>query len=255
MSRTALDGAPPSDPSPLPSSSVLGGSTTAPGDPELWTNWHADPDPLTRDWAARDPDVRLMLAVRAGVPGAFERIVARYQNRLLGIVAHLVGRVSGRSDETEDLVQEVFLRVHRARSSYAPRSKFSTWLFTIANHVVSNHLRSKERRPTVAASATTAASTSPSGAAHPLGALASAPSREATPSTQLKRDELAQVVQEALDGLGEDQKLAVLLQKFEDLGYAEIAAITGKSEAAVKSLLARARRTLRERLQAYLDPD
>ncbi|ADV60792.1 RNA polymerase, sigma-24 subunit, ECF subfamily [Isosphaera pallida ATCC 43644] len=246
MSRPTLDGAPPSNPSPLPMSSGLGGVAGIPGGPECWNHWLADPDPLTRDWAARDPDVRLMLATRAGVPGAFERIVSHYQDRLLGIVAHLVGRGSGTSDETEDLVQEIFLRVHRARTSYTPRSKFSTWLFTIANHVVANHLRSKGRRPWVTASATTMA---------PTGVLASAPSREATPSTQLKRDELARVVQEALNELSEDQKLAVLLQKFEDLGYAEIAAILGKSEAAVKSLLARARRTLRERLQAYLDGD
>ena len=76
--------------------------------------------------------------------------------------------------------------------------------------------------------------------------------REGTPSAQLRKVELSQVIQEALDVLGEDQKMAVLLNKFEEMSYAEIAEVMGRSEAAVKSLLARARNTLREQLEPYL---
>ena len=90
---------------------------------------------------ALDPDVRLMLEVRDGNAAAFEELVSRYQGRLLTVLRHLVG---GR-EQAEDLTQEVFLRVYRARQSYQPGAKFSTWLFTIANHVAANALRSRSR--------------------------------------------------------------------------------------------------------------
>src|SRR4051812_424090 len=86
-----------------------------------------------------------MLQVRGDVQGAFEVLVERYQHRLLGVLTHLIGR----AEEAEDLTQEVFLRVYRARRGYRPRAKFSTWLFTIANNVALNHLRGKGRNPSV----------------------------------------------------------------------------------------------------------
>ncbi len=190
---------------------------------------------------ARDPDVRLMLQVRDDVPGAFEVLVGRYQHRLVGVLAHLVGR----PDEAEDLTQDVFLRIYRARKGYKPKAKFSTWLFTVANNLALNHLRNKGRNPTVAP-----AGESTSGA---CGALASrAVAREGTASAQMRKVELSDVVREALDVLGEDQKLAVLLNKFEDMSYADIAEVMGRSEPAIKSLLARARTHLREQLEPYL---
>ena len=79
---------------------------------------------------ALDPDVRLMLEVRDGNAAAFEELVLRYQGRLLTVLRHLVGS----REQAEDLAQEVFLRVYRARESYQPGAKFSTWLYTIANH-------------------------------------------------------------------------------------------------------------------------
>ena len=90
---------------------------------------------------ALDPDVRLMLEVREGNAAAFEELVSRYQGRLLTVLRHLVGS----REQAEDLTQEVFLRVYRARQSYEPGAKFSTWLFTIANHVAANALRSRSR--------------------------------------------------------------------------------------------------------------
>ena len=87
--------------------------------------------------ALRDPDIRLMLRVRDDEPGAFEELVEQYQHRLVAVMHHLVGN----AEEAEDLAQEVFLRVYRARKKYRPRSKFSTWLFTIANNLALNCLR------------------------------------------------------------------------------------------------------------------
>ena len=89
-----------------------------------------------------DPDVRLMLQVRDGSAAAFEELVLRYQNRLLTVLEHLVNS----REQAEDLAQEVFLRVFRARKRYEPAAKFSTWLFTIANNVASNARRSRAHR-------------------------------------------------------------------------------------------------------------
>src|SRR5438105_9884367 len=95
--------------------------------------------------ALRDPDVRLMLRVRDDEAGAFEELVEAYQHRLLAVMHHLVGS----AEAAEDLAQEVFLRVYRARHKYRPRAKFSTWLFTIANNLALNHLRARQRKPVV----------------------------------------------------------------------------------------------------------
>jgi RNA polymerase sigma-70 factor (ECF subfamily) len=202
----------------------------------------ANTDELEKELQARDPDVKLMLQVRDEVQGAFETLVQRYQDRLVGILAHLIG---GDPAAAEDLAQDVFLRVYRARKGYRPRAKFSTWLFTIANNVALNHLRGKGRDPSVRFGDNT-----DSQALRPTEN--SVPSAEGTPSTQMRQAELSEVVREAVSALGEDQRMAVLLNKFEEMSYAEIAEVMGKSEAAIKSLLARARTNLRDRLEPYL---
>jgi RNA polymerase sigma-70 factor (ECF subfamily) len=183
-----------------------------------------------------------MIQVRDDVQGAFEVLVERYQHRLLGVMAHLIGK----REEAEDLTQEVFLRIYKARKGYRARARFSTWLFTIANNLALNHLRGKSRNPTVALERSPA-DTSPN--FRPGERVVS---RDGTASAQMRKVELAEVVREALDELGDDQKMAVLLNKFEEMSYAEIAEAMGRSEPAVKSLLARARNNLRERLEPYL---
>ena len=196
---------------------------------------------LERQLAARDPDVRLMLQVRDDVPGAFEVLVRRYQNRLIGVLTHLVGDPS----DAEDLAQEVFLRIYRVRKGYRPQAKFSTWLFTIANNLALNHLRSKGRRATGSLDSGTE-----SRPGLPAAERVAAPG--GTASGQLRQEELGDVVRKAVSTLGDDQRMAVLLNKFEDMSYAEIATVMNRSEAAVKSLLARARMELRSQLEPYL---
>src|SRR5437764_3166486 len=95
--------------------------------------------------ALRDPDTRLMIGVRDDQPGAFEELVERYQHRLVSILHHLVGN----AEEAEDLAQEVFLRIYRARKKYHGKAKFCTWLFTIANNLAMNSLRSRQRKPAI----------------------------------------------------------------------------------------------------------
>lgn len=199
---------------------------------------------LEQQLQARDPDVRLMLQVRDDVQGAFEVLVERYQHRLLGILTHLVGDTA----EAEDLAQEVFLRIYRSRKAYKPRAKFSTWLFTIANNLASNHLRGKGRHPRMGLEG--GAASPDSTVMRPVVDRLSATG--GTPSAQMRQVELSEVVRAALEQLGEDQRMAVLLNKFEEMSYAEIADVMGRSEPAIKSLLSRARTHLRERLEPYL---
>jgi RNA polymerase sigma-70 factor, ECF subfamily len=199
----------------------------------------------SRQLALRDPDVRLMLRVRDDEAGAFEEMVGRFQNRLVGIMHHLVGD----AEEAEDLAQEVFLRVYRARKKYHPRSKFSTWLFTIANNLALNSLRSRQRKPVVPLPA------QDSGPLGPRPAERVVPDRGTGPMQKVQKQELAAQIRRALEGLNERQRVAVVLNKFEDMNYAEIAEVMGLTTKAVKSLLSRARENLRQALKDYIYMD
>src|SRR5947209_3880712 len=187
-----------------------------------------------------------MIRVRDGDTVAFEELVEKYQHRLVAVLHHLLGDAS----DAEDVAQEVFLRVYRARKKYRARSKFSTWLFTIANNLALNALRSRQRKPVVRLN------TRDSG---PLGARPAeqlvAASSSSQPIRKIQKNELTDVVRRALDGLNERQRLAVLLNKFEDMGYAEIAEVMGLTVKAVKSLLCRARMNLRDALKDYVFMD
>jgi RNA polymerase sigma-70 factor (ECF subfamily) len=196
-------------------------------------------------FALRDPDIRLMLRVRADEPGAFEELVERYQRRLVAVMHHLVGN----AEEAEDLAQEVFFRVYRGRSRYRPRSKFSTWLFTIANNLALNALRARQRKPS------TALNTRDSGPLGPRPAEQLVQDEGTGPMQRVQKQELSEVIRRALDGLNERQRMAVVLNKFEDMGYSEIAEVMGLSPKAIKSLLSRARTNLRAALTDYIYMD
>jgi len=187
-----------------------------------------------------------MLQVRDDEPGAFEEMVERYQHRLVGIMNHLVGN----KEEAEDLAQEVFLRVYRARKKYRPRSKFSTWVFTIANNLALNSLRARQRKPVVPL-----LSPVDSGPMTPGAQEQMVPDPGTGPVQKVQKVELAGRIREALDGLNERQKMAVVLNKFEDMNYAEIAEVMGLTTKGVKSLLSRARTNLRAALTGYVHMD
>ncbi len=191
-----------------------------------------------------DPDVRLMLRVRDDDAAAFEELVLRYQTRLVSIMQHLVAV----RDQAEDLAQEVFLRVYRARKRYRPDAKFATWLFTIANNVASNANRSQSRRREVHASN----SPGDGSAGIPLEQLAVAASG-AMPARRLDKVERAEIVRQAVTSLNERQRMALLLSKFEGMSYAEIAESMGLTIQATKSLLSRARDNLRVLLEPYIE--
>ncbi len=196
-----------------------------------------------RRYTLSDPDVRLMLQVRDDNAAAFEELVVRYQGRLITVLGHLVGS----RDQAEDLTQEVFLRVYRARKSYVVGAKFSTWLFTIANNVASNALRSRSRRRETTLQSR---ESGPMGA-RPLDVMVRASSSQ-MPTRQIDKAEMREIVRMAIGVLNERQRMAVLLSKFENMSYADIAKTMDLSPQAIKSLLSRARGNLREVLEPYL---
>lgn len=189
-----------------------------------------------------DPDVQLMLRVVGGDHAAFEDLVSRYQDRLLGFFFHLVG------DRTlaEDMAQEVFMRVYRSRERYSAKARFSTWLFRIAHNLASNQKRGLSRRREVPLSGT-------DDAEHEVRAEEEILAEKSAlmPTRQIDSREVRDVVRAALDSLNERQKTAVLLHKFEGMSYHDIGEIMGLNIVAVKSLLSRARGKLKEALEGY----
>jgi RNA polymerase sigma-70 factor, ECF subfamily len=191
----------------------------------------------------RDPDVQRMLRVRDDDEAAFGELVEAYQNRLIGIFTHVLHDRSA----AEDLAQEAFLRVYRARHRYQPTAKFATWLFRIANNLASNRLRSLSRRKEVSLKVSESGPLGP----RPEEKLAIEKSA-LMPARQLDNQEMREVVRQSLDTLNERQRMALLLNKFEHMSYADIAASMDLSIQAVKSLLTRARENLRLQLEPYL---
>ncbi len=185
-----------------------------------------------------------MLEVRDGNAAAYEELMKRYQNRVLTFLE----QYTGNRHQAEDLAQDVFMRVYRARKHYAPGAKFSTWLFTITTNVAKNAQRSRSRRHEVNLEGR---ESGPMGV-RPLETIAEVSSGQ-IPARALDRAEARDIVRLAVQSLNERQRMAVLLSKFEGMSYAEIAEAMGQSVQAVKSLLSRARGNLRDVLEPYFD--
>lgn len=184
-----------------------------------------------------------MLQVREGNAAAFEVLVERHQTRLVTLLQHMVGNRS----QAEDLAQEVFLRVYRARQRYVPAAKFSTWLYTITQNVASNSLRKSSRRKEVNLT------NSPSGSmpVRPLDSMAKDRS-SLMPARMADQKEMGEVIETAITSLSPRQRMAMLLSKYEGMSYQEIADTMELTTQAVKSLLSRARANLRDALEPYL---
>ncbi|HEY1380747.1 MAG TPA: sigma-70 family RNA polymerase sigma factor [Gemmataceae bacterium] len=191
----------------------------------------------TRPAFGSDADAARMVRARRGDVAAFAELVHRYWPSVVGKFV----RQLGDRQEAEDLAQEVFLRLYRARGRYRPRAKFATWLYHVAANVARNAVRSRRRRP-----------------CRPLARLCGPqpddafsqrylPDRGDGPSRPLERAELAGQVRGALAALAGRQRRAIELQ-FEDRSYREIARRLALTPEATKSLLYRARQQLKETL-------
>lgn len=183
-------------------------------------------------------DIELMTRVREGDAEAFAMIVERHQHRVVGTIAKMLGSIT----EAEDVAQQVFLRVWRSAPRWKPTAKFTTWLLTITRNLVFNEVRRQKRSRTSSLDEESEQNM---------------PEREdvsvISPAQELANRELEQVIDAAIAELGEQSRMALILRRYEELPYEEIAEILGTTVPAVKSLLFRARTELRARLSAYLN--
>lgn len=195
-----------------------------------------EPSPAgTSDEDAKD--VQLMQLVSAGETAAFEELVERHQRLVTGTVARMLGSNS----DVEDIAQQVFVRVWKSAKRYVPRAKFTTWLLKITRNLVFNELRRRSRHPQ------SPLQTEPEEEERPIK-----DERALAPDASLLEQELQGAIEAAITHLPETQRLAVVLRRYDELSYEEIAEVLDQSVPAVKSLLFRARTELRTRLSRYL---
>ena len=182
-----------------------------------------------------DSDLDLMLRVRQGDSASFDELLRRYRLPLVKYFCRMV------RDQAlaEDLAQEAFLRVYKARHRYRPDARFTTWLYRIATNLALNAIRDAGYR-------------------HPQGYNGRADDGEtprefvdpkALVEQELIETDRGRMIREAIEALPENQRAAVILHKYQDVDYRQIAGILKLSESAVKSLLFRAYETLRMRLE------
>jgi RNA polymerase sigma-70 factor, ECF subfamily len=185
-------------------------------------------------------DVQLMLDVKAGDEQSFELLLQRYRTPLVNFLYRMV-RVR---EEAEDLAQEVFLRVYRARQDYVPSAKFTTWLFRIATNLALNSVRdNRHQRMEVSLDAPVTVDAE-DGDEKVLDVAEKNPNIE----QHLIEEARKNMIHHAIDKLPAKQRAAVLLHKYQELDYGDIARILECSESALKSLLFRAYETLRVEL-------
>ena len=208
----------------------------------------AQPPALFRNMTGQEPnppgrtpedteDIRLMRLAAEGDTTAFEHLVERHQRMVVGTV----GRMLGTSSDAEDIAQQVFVRVWKNLKRYEPRAKFTTWLLKITRNLVFNELRRRSRHPAVPLQSETDEEERPLKDEHAT-----------SPDATLLEHELQEAVDAAIAQLPETQRMAVILRRYEELSYEEIAEALDQSVSAVKSLLFRARTELRESLKRYL---
>ena len=190
---------------------------------------------------ANDTDVDLMLRVKAGDEDAFRELIERHQRAVISVIHRAIGDAW----EAEDLAQRVFIQVFRSARRYKPTAKFTTWLYTITHNAIRNEYRRRARH----AAESFDALTQPGETGEPGAQLADP--RATDPSRQIVERELQEKIQTAIQLLPAAQRTAVILCRFEGLPYEEIAAVLDCSVSAVKSLLHRARETLKEQLRGY----
>lgn len=184
---------------------------------------------------ALEQDAQLMLQVRAGDDASFDLLLRKYRCPIVGYLTRMVRNQA----VAEELAQEVFLRVYKARSGYEPSAKFATWLYRIASRVALNAIRDRK------AESGDRSLDEPLAGGQPVQPADSRPTRE----QELVAEARLAAVRQAIAALPGNQRSAVLLHKYHELDYSQIAAALGCSVSSVKSLLFRAYGTLRSRLE------
>jgi len=182
-----------------------------------------------------------MLRFQSGEESCFEELVERHKQRVFNIAYRYLGNI----DDAEDAAQQVFINVYNAQKTYAPKAQFTTWLYTICKNTCLKTFR-KKRLKTVSIDADLELEQDD------LSFQLPDPNAP-TPLENAINSERDLAVKAAIDSLPENQKMVVILCKYEQLSYEKIAEITGFSIKAVKSLLHRARVNLKEKLSGYFN--
>lgn len=179
----------------------------------------------------------LMRRIAHGDEQAFRSLVERHQRLVIGTVARMIA-----GSDAEDISQQVFVSVWKSASRWRPQSqaKFTTWLLTITKRLVFNESRRRSRSQLIPQ-------------AREEVSFPEYPDPSLSPDEQILNAELHQAIKVAMASLSEKERLAVILRQHEDLPYQEIALVLGVSLPSVKSLLFRARISLKERLGRYLE--
>ncbi|MCE9587226.1 MAG: sigma-70 family RNA polymerase sigma factor [Verrucomicrobia bacterium] len=177
-----------------------------------------------------------MLLVASGDYGAFRRLVERHQGLVIATVARMIG-----ISDAEDIAQQVFLNVWKSAPRWRPEARFTTWLLIIAKRLVFNESRRRTRTRLIPQSR------------DPDEERADHPDGTPGPDQQILERELHRAIEQALASLPEKERLALILRRYENMPYEEIATVLSLSLPAVKSLLFRARNTLKEKLGPYLE--
>ena len=186
-------------------------------------------------------DAEVMLRVKAGDDAAFDYLVQKYRRPIISFMY----RMAHNAATAEELAQEVFLRVYRSRANYEPSAKFSTWLYRIATNLGVNHARDT-RHERAENTLNLDEADSETGQTPDLA--------DKTPTVEeeiLRRERLA-AIRQKVEALPERQRMAVLMHKYQQMGYRQIAEVLKLSESATKSLLFRAYETLRTQLKPFV---
>ena len=196
---------------------------------------------LTQGWGSPD-NAQLVTAHLSGDPRAFQELVARYHGRLI----NFVNRMIRDRERAEDLVQEVFIRVHRHLSRFDPTRQFSTWIYTIASNLAKNELRNRSRSPLVYYQSL-----------RPPGREDQRPLQfedsSTRPDAMYANRHLREMVDAVVASLSPHHREVFVMRELEGRSYAEIATLTRCHLGTVKSRLSRARHAFAERIAPYLD--
>jgi RNA polymerase sigma-70 factor (ECF subfamily) len=186
-------------------------------------------------------DADVMLRAKAGDEAAFDSLVQKYRRPMVSFMY----RMAHNAAAAEDLAQEVFLRVYRSRQSYEATAKFTTWLYRIATNLAVNHARDTRReRPENMVSLDEPDEES--------GRTLDVADGTLSAEEMLVRQERLAAIRQRVQGLPERQRIAVVMHKYQQLDYQQIAEVLKLSESATKSLLFRAYETLREQLKEFV---
>ena len=186
-------------------------------------------------------DAEFMLRVKEGDDSAFNYLVEKYRRPLIGFMY----RMTHNAATAEELAQEVFLRVYRSRTTYTADAKFSTWLYRIATNLAANHARdTRHERPEVQVSIDEPDEES--------GTTVDVADNRPNIEQDLVREERLKAIRKHIQALPERQRMAVIMHKYQNMDYKQIAEVLKLSESATKSLLFRAYETLRERLKEFI---